>query len=74
MLFDIVKDPYFTARDLNIDLINIQKWAHQWKMHSNPDPKKQAVEMLFSHKNTSRQHPPLYFNGTQVCKVEQHNT
>ena len=67
MVFDIVKVPYLTARDLNLDLINIQRRTHQWKMPFNPDPKKQAVvEMLFSNKNTSRQHPPLYFNGSQV--------
>ena len=28
--------------------------------------------MLFSHKKKIRQHPPLYFNGTLVCRVEQH--
>ena len=68
MLFDIVKDPYLTARDLNLDLVNIQNWAYQWKMSFNPDPKKQAVEMLFSHKRKIRP----YFNGTLVCRVEQH--
>ena len=56
MLFAIVKDPNLTARDLDQDLINIQNWAHQWKMSFNPDPKMQAVEMLFSHKNTSNIH------------------
>ena len=68
MLFDIVKDPYLPARDLNLDLVNIQNWVYQWKMSFNPDPKKQAVEMLFSHKKKIRQHPPLYFNGTLVCR------
>ena len=40
MLFDIVKDPHLTARDLNLDLVNIQNWAYQWKMSFNPHPKK----------------------------------
>ena len=29
MVFDIVNDPCLTARDLNLDLINIQRWAHR---------------------------------------------
>ena len=41
-------------------------------MSFNPDPDKQAVELLFSRKNTTVQHPPLYFNNTQVHKEEKH--
>ena len=37
-------------------------------MSFNPDPDKQAVEVLFSRKNTTVQHPPLYFNNAQVHK------
>ena len=69
MLFAIVKDTNPTARDLNEDLINIQNWAHQWKISFNPDPKKQAVEMLFSHKNTSRQHPLMVLRYAKLTNT-----
>ena len=37
----------------------------------NPDPTKQANEVLFSCKNSSPIHPPLTFNGTIVAKVNE---
>ena len=39
-----------SASDLNHDLEVINQWAHQWKMSFNPDPNKQATEILFSCK------------------------
>ena len=50
MLYSVVKDPIVTAVDLNHDLDSINQWAHQWKMEFNPDPTKQAKEVLFSCK------------------------
>ena len=50
MLFSIVKDPLASAADLNHDLNLISQWAHKWKMEFNPDPTKQATEVLFSCK------------------------
>ena len=35
----------------------------------NPDPNKQANEVLFSCKKSSPNHPQLIFNGTVVTKV-----
>ena len=35
---------------LNSDLAKISNWAHQWKASFNPDPKKQAQEVIFSRK------------------------
>ena len=72
MLYSIVKDPATTAADLNHDLDIINKWAYQWKMEFNPDPTKQAKEVLFSHKTRSPVHPDLTFNGTAVTKVDEH--
>ena len=37
-------------------------------MKFNPDPTKQATEVLFC-KKVSPNHPPLIFNGTSVAKV-----
>ena len=69
MLFSIVKDPVISADNLNHDLNIIQLWAHQWKMEFNPDPTKQATEVLFSCKKSNPNHPQLIFNGTIVEKV-----
>ena len=54
MLFSIVKDPLISAVDLNHDLSIISQWAHQWKMEFNPDPTKQATEVLFSCKKLNQ--------------------
>ena len=72
MLFSTVKDPIISANDLNHDLDIINQWAHQWKMEFNPDPTKQATEVLFSCKKSSPNHPQLIFNGTFVEKVNEH--
>ena len=72
MLYSVVKDPKITAVDLNHDLNVINQWANQWKMAFNPDPTKQAKEVLFSCKKVSPVHPDLLFNGTVVTKVNEH--
>ena len=74
MLFSIVKDPVTSASDLNHDLEMIYQWAHQWKMECNPDPTKQASEVLFSFKKNSVNHPQLTFNGSAVIKVNEPKT
>jgi len=70
MLFSIVYDSLTSANELNHDLRVIQKWAYQWKMEFNPDPTKQATELLFSCKKNKTVHPPLIFNNQIVKKVE----
>ena len=69
MLYSIVEDPAISANNLNHDLDIIQQWAYQWKMEFNPDPTKQATEVLFSCKKSSPNHPQLIFNGIAVAKV-----
>ena len=71
-LFSIVRDPTYTAIELNHDLDQIKNWAYQWKMSFNPDPNKQAVELLFSQKRIKANHPPLYFNNQEVVSVSHH--
>ena len=36
-------------------------------MSFNPDPNKQAIELFFSRKINSSNHPSLYFNNQEVC-------
>ena len=71
MLFSIVNDSILSASELNHDLNVIRQWAYQWKMEFNPDPSKQATELLFSCKRNSPNHPSLFFNGTVVPKVTE---
>jgi len=65
-----VRDPNQSAIDLNHDLNIINQWAYQWRLQFNPDPRKQATEVLFSCKIKKIKHPPLIFNGTVVAEVE----
>ena len=71
MLYSIVKDPTQSASDLNHDLEKINQWANQWKMAFNPDPNKQANEVLFSCKTKSVDHPQIFFNGFPVVQVKE---
>ena len=41
-------------------------------MEFNPDPTKQATELLFSCKKNKTVHPPLNFNNQAVKKVDYH--
>ena len=58
MLHSIIEDSSMSADELNHDLETIRIWAHQWKMEFNPDPTKQANEVIFSWKRTKPPHPP----------------
>ena len=57
MLISIVRDPEISADELNHDLDIVHKWTHQWKLEFNPDPTKQANEVLFSCKKSIPNHP-----------------
>ena len=72
MLFSIVHDPYISATHLNHDLETINRWASQWKMSFNPEPTKQAIEILFSQKRNNFIHPPIYFNNSLVSRKDSH--
>ena len=63
-LFSVVHDVNTSANDLNKDLASINNWAYQWKMSFNPDPTKQAQEVIFSRKTKTLSHP--YFSTTLV--------
>ena len=57
---------------MNHDLRLINQWAYDWRMSRNPDPQKQAVELLFSRKRDDGDHPALCFNDVPVAKVNEH--
>ena len=68
-LFTLINDPNATAKQLCEDLDKIKEWAFQWKMSFNPDPSKQAQEVIFTRKVKKVVHPPIFFNNKPVQQV-----
>ena len=65
-IFSIVKNSVESQTNLNNDLEKINQWAHQWKMNFNPDPTKQAIQVIFSRKRQPFHHPVINFNDSPV--------
>ena len=68
-LFSIVHKMNTSTTNLNNDLNKIKNWAIQWKMNFNPDPSKQAQEVIFSRKLQKTNHNQVYFNHNSVKQV-----
>ena len=68
-LFPVVHDISASAKELNEYFNKINSWAFQWKMNFNPDPIKQAQEVLFSRKLPKESHPNLFFNNSDVSQT-----
>ena len=66
--FSVIHDSHTSPNVLNNDLEMIHNWAFQWKMNFNPDPTKQAQEVIFSYKTKKLPHPPLVFNNVNVTQ------
>ena len=49
-LFFITHDSSTTRNESNDDLVKTNNWVYQWKASFNPDPNKQAQEVIFSRK------------------------
>ena len=71
-VFNVVFDTDISAEVLNQDLRAMQDWAYQWKMSFNPDPTKQAEQVIFSTKVFKAEHPVIYFCGSEVKTVPHH--
>ena len=65
-LFSVIHDSNTSAFEMNSDLANINRWTFQWKMSFNQDPKKQAHQVIFSHKSKAISYPPLVSNNNNV--------
>ena len=66
-LFITVDDPDIAAEQLNNDMDSIKSWADQWLVNFNPGKTK---AMTLSNKNV--QHPPLFFDNSELNNVSQH--
>ena len=67
---DGTSDKHKSASKLNDYLEKISYWAYQWKMQFNPDPNKQANQVIISRKTSSNNlsHSPIKFNNNGICK------
>ena len=68
-LFSIVQNVNISASHLNSDLSKISKWVFQWKICFNPDPSKQAQEVILPRKIQKTCHPSIYFNNKSFKQV-----
>ena len=73
-LFSHVSNKCKSQSEMNNDLQVISNWAIQWKIHFNPDPKKQAQEVYFSKKSNNENSLPVTFNNAKVvtCSTHKH--
>ena len=65
-IFSTVYSTNKTADSPNNDLQKISELAYQWKMSFNPDPTKQAQEIIFPRKLKKPLHPSIKFNNVLV--------
>ena len=68
-LFSIVHNMNTPTTNLNNDLNKIKNWAVQWKINFNPDPSKQAQEVIFSRKLQKTNHNQVYFDHNSVKQI-----
>ena len=68
-LFLVVRDTDLSANPLNNDLLKINNCIYQWKMSFNPNPSKQAQEVVFCCKIKKPSHPVLIFNNNQIIQT-----
>ena len=68
-LFLVVQNKNNSASQLNNDLDKVSDWVYTWKMSFNPDPSKQAQEVIFSRKCTKEDHPLIHFNDMAVTQT-----
>ena len=57
---------YFYKNESIENLSIISDWAFRWKMNFNPDPNKEAQDVIFSRKVNKINHSPLLFNQNLV--------
>ena len=68
-LFSVIHDSSTTINELNDDLVKINNWAYQWKISFDPDPSKQAQEVIFSRETKKINHSTLTFSKSTVSQT-----
>ena len=65
-LFPKINDIDTGNFNINNDLVEIRRWACQWKMFFNPGINKQATEVYFSQRREKSLAPSIIFNNNNV--------
>ena len=68
-LFSIVHNKQLPAQNLNENLNKINRYSFQWKMSFNPDPSKQAQEVIFSRKLEKSVYLLLHFINIGISRI-----
>ena len=68
-LFSVIYDKNSSANKLNQGLNRIDNSAFQWKISFNPDPSKQAQEVIFSRSLQKSIYPTSSFNNNTVTQT-----
>ena len=68
-LFSVVQNKNNSASQLKNDLDKDSDWVYTRKISFNPNPSKEAQEVIFSRKYTKGNHPPIYFNDIPVTQT-----
>ena len=68
-MFSVVRGPINTSQKLNNDLHQVSLWDNKWKMSVNPDPSKQAQEVIFPRYINKVYHSPLLPNNSTVQQI-----
>ena len=68
-MFLVALDLINTSQKLNNDLDKVSLWANKWKMSFNPDPSKQAHEVIFSRKINKVYHLIVLFNNSTFQQI-----
>ena len=62
----MVHDINTSASNLSEDLEKKGNWTFKWKTNFNPDPNKEAQEIIFRRKKTASLHPVVHFDNTPL--------
>ena len=73
-IFSTISNITKSVNELNKDLCLINEWAFQWKMSFNPDPNKQAADVIFTRERIQGNHPELVFNKSIVTSLDFQKT
>ena len=73
-LFPKINDIDTGNFNINNDLVEIRRWACQWKMFFNPGINKQATEVYFSQRREKSLAPSIIFNNNNVLSSPCQNT
>ena len=68
-LFSVIHDSSTTGNELNGDLIKVNNFTNEWKMSFNPEPIKQAQEVIFSRNNKKINHRLLTFSQSTLSQT-----